>query len=104
MAKLDHFGASLYDFIAPLVAQADKASMLDRHNLHAFLDSYESLYLFEKEKRLFPRLTKATQKLMDWLLQYEMESVQTKIGLSVDTKLKSLVATHKLKTRTIEEA
>jgi hypothetical protein len=55
------------------------------------LNAYEQLYFFEKDKNLAPRLSRATQRLSDYLLQLELDMIRTRLAepTPLDAKLRS---------------
>jgi hypothetical protein len=72
---LEQLGSSLYDLVYKLMAEKkDSASNLV---IRRFIDTYEQLYFFEKEKNLVPRFSRATQKLADFLITRELASAKT---------------------------
>ena len=62
-----------------------------RVEIRQFLNAYEELYFFEKDKNLAPRLSRATQRLSDYLLQLELDMIRTRLAdpSPLDAKLRS---------------
>ncbi len=59
-ALLESLGGTLCDLVCALIAQCKDQSMFPRAEVRSFINSYELLYFFEKEKNLAPRFSRAT--------------------------------------------
>ena len=46
-----------------------------------FINKYETIYFFEKEKNLAPRFSRATQKIADFLVTKEITRVKRQLSL-----------------------
>ena len=56
---LEQLGSSLFDLVNSLITRCELLPNFPRSEVHKFIDSYECLYFFEKEKNLAPRFSRA---------------------------------------------
>ena len=54
----------------------------ERREVRQFIQAYEQLYFFEKEKGLAPRFSRASHKLADFLISHELQTVVKKIEIT----------------------
>lgn len=59
-AMLENLGSSLFDMVNALIKLCDDNPSFPQEEVRTFINSYELLYFFEKEKNLAPRFSRAT--------------------------------------------
>ena len=63
-------GISLLDLVSELVKLTSQSPLFPHESIGRFIDAYEELYFYEREKNLAPRFSLATQPLADHLIQH----------------------------------
>ena len=59
--------------VTALIKGCESLKNFPREELHKFIDCYEVLYYFEKEKNLTTRFSHAVKSTVDYLITHENE-------------------------------